>query len=99
MNQAKASLDANKAEILAALPAEFHKDFEKELADMPKTAPAPLSGEAAIPAIKAELVANPAVNEKEAAAELKDIKAPEVVAAPTAAENEANIAKAIADIK
>lgn len=100
MNQAKASLEENKEAILAALPKEFQKDFEKQLADMPNTAPeAPLSGSAAIPAIKAELAANPDVNESEAAAELKDIKAPEVVVAPTAAENEANIAKAIADIK
>ncbi len=100
MNQAKASLEANKAEILAALPKEFQADFEKELADMSDTAaPAQLSGEAAIPAIKAELKANPDVDESAAAAELKDIKAPEVIAPATAAENEAAAAKAIAETK
>ena len=80
MNPAKASLEANKEAILAALPPEFQADFEKQLADMPNTAPpAQLSGEAAIPAIKAELKANPDVDEKAAASELKDIKAPEVI--------------------
>lgn len=78
MNIAKQSLEENKAAILAALPAEFHSDFEKELAAVPDTAPAPLSGEAEIEAIKAELKENPAVDEKAAAAELTDIKAPKL---------------------
>lgn len=88
MNQAKASLEENKAAILAALPKEFQADFEKELAAMPNTAaPAQLNGEAAIPAIKAELKENPDVNETEAAAELKDIKAP-AISVPTDAKSE-----------
>lgn len=77
MNKAKQSLEENKAEILAALPKEFHADFEKELKAMPNTTPPPPTNKEVVKAIKAELVANPNVDEKKAAAELKDIKAPE----------------------
>jgi hypothetical protein len=77
MNVEKQSLEENKAAILAALPAEFHSDFEAQLADT-APAPAPLSGEALIAAIKAELKENPNVDEKAAAAELTDIKAPKL---------------------
>ncbi|MFY0630325.1 MAG: hypothetical protein JXR05_08075 [Flavobacteriaceae bacterium] len=87
MNPAKASLEENKAAILAALPKEFQADFEKQLADMSNIAPAAqLNGADAIPAIKAELKENPAVDESAAAAEIKDIKAPEVSTPETSAE-------------
>ena len=74
MNPEKQSLQENEKEILAALPAEFHEDFKKQLAALPDTAPAPLSGEAEVAAIKAELKANPAVDEAAAADALKDIQ-------------------------
>ena len=77
MNKEKQSLEENKAEILAALPKEFHEEFEKRLNAMPDTAPAPPTNKEVVKAIKAELEANPNVDEKKAAAELKDIKAPE----------------------
>lgn len=76
MSTVKESLEANKAAILAALPADFHADFETEMAAAPATAPATLSGDAEIAAIKTELKENPAVDEKEAAAELTNIQAP-----------------------
>lgn len=85
MNKAKESLEANMAEILASLPKEFHADFKKEVAAT-NAPPAPLSGEAEVAAIKAELAANPDVNESEAAAELTDIKAPAAVVPATEAE-------------
>ena len=74
MNPAKQSLEENEAEILAALPKEFHEDFKKEVAAMPNTAPTQLSGDAEVAAIKAQLKANPAVDEAAAADQLKDIK-------------------------
>ena len=74
MNPEKQSLQENEKEILAALPAEFHEDFKKQLAALPDTAPTPLTGDAEVAAIKAELKANPDVDEKAAADELKDIK-------------------------
>lgn len=74
MNPEKQSLQENEKEILAALPEEFHEDFQKQLAAIPNDAPAPLSGDAEVAAIKAELKANPAVDEAAAAGELKDIK-------------------------
>lgn len=74
MNPEKQSLEENEKEILAALPKEFHEDFKKQLAAIPNTAPVQLSGEAEVAAIKAELKANPAVDETAAAAELTDIK-------------------------
>lgn len=78
MSTVKESLEANKDAILAALPEDFHADFETEMAAAPTAAPAPLSGEAEIAAIKTELTENPAVDEKEAAAELTNIQAPSV---------------------
>ncbi len=99
MNTAKQSLEQNKAEILAALPEEFQEDFKKELDAMPNTAPAPVSSEDEVAAIKAELVANPSVNEKEAAPELKDITAPERLAPQTEEEKKALIAEALKDQK
>ncbi|MFT6500948.1 MAG: hypothetical protein ACJASQ_001058 [Crocinitomicaceae bacterium] len=87
MNKAKESLEANMAAILESLPKEFHADLEKEVAAT-TAPPAPLSGEAEVAAIKAELVANPDVNESEAAAELTDIKAPAAIVPPTEAELE-----------
>jgi len=74
MNPEKQSLQENEKEILAALPEEFHEDFKKQLSAIPNEAPAPLSGDAEVAAIKAELKANPAVDEAAAADELKDIK-------------------------
>lgn len=85
MNKAQESLTANIDAILANLPEEFHADAKKQAADAP-AADAPLTGDAEVAAIKAELVANPDVNESEAAAELTDVKAPAPVAVPTEAE-------------
>jgi hypothetical protein len=87
MNKAKESLEENMAAILESLPKEFHADLEKEVAAT-TSAPAPLSGEAEVAAIKAELVANPDVDESAAAAELTDVKAPAALVPPTAAELE-----------
>jgi len=74
MSKVKQSLEENEKEILAALPEEFHEDFKKQLKEMPNEVPEPLTGEAEVAAIKAELKANPNVDEEAAAAELKDIK-------------------------
>lgn len=73
MNKAKDSLKENLDEILANLPKEFHADFKKQLEEMPDKAEKPLSRDAEVAAIKAELVANPNVDEKAAADELKHL--------------------------
>lgn len=93
MSKVQESLKANESEILAALPKEFQEDFKKELAAPAPPVEAPLSGSAEVAAIKAELAANPSVNESEAAAELTDIKAP-VKAAMTISAQAAEAAKA-----
>ena len=98
MSKIQESLKANEAEILAALPSEFHAGFKKEMEAPPADA-APLSGEAQIAAIKAELVANPDVNETEAAGELKDIKAPDPIVLPTAEESASEQAALLAEVK
>lgn len=85
MNKAKNSLKENLDEILSNLPEEFHADLKKEIDKIPDAEEVALKGEEAINAIKAELKANPDVDETAAAAELKDIKAPEV---PTPASEE-----------
>lgn len=65
-------------EIINSLPKEFQADAKAKLTEEATTAsiPAPLTGAAEVAAIKAELAANPAVDETKAAAELKDIQAP-----------------------
>ena len=98
MSKIHESLKANEAEILAALPKEFQADFKKELATPPPVQ-APLSGDAEIQAIKAELVANPEVNESEAAGELKEISAPGKAAPATEAESAALQAELLAEVK
>jgi hypothetical protein len=68
------SLEANKAEILAACPDELRAEAE---ANLLKVVEVPiLAGEAAIAAVKQELVDNPAVDESAAAEALADIVAP-----------------------
>lgn len=99
MNKAKESLKENMAEILQNLPTEFHADAKKELDAMPDAADAPASTDAQISAIKAELVANPEVDESAAAGELKEIKAPEAIAIPTEAESEAEMTELLAEAK
>lgn len=84
MNKIQESLEANKAEILKALPKEFHADFEKEVSDAAE--PVVLAGAAEVAAIKAELVENPAVDESIAANELTDIKVPAPIVPATEAE-------------
>ncbi len=96
MSKIQESLKANEAEILSALPKEFHEDFKKQMADAPATEEAPLSGDAEVEAIKAELAANPDVDESAAAAELKDIKAPAKVPVATEAESAAEQADLLA---
>lgn len=78
MNKIQESLEANMAEILSAIPADMRDEAKKNLATevTNTTEPAALSGNDEVSAIKAELAANPAVDETAAAAELKDIKAP-----------------------
>lgn len=99
MNKAKESLKENMSTILESLPTEFHADVKKELDAMPNAADAAPSADAQISAIKAELVANPEVDESAAAGELKEIKAPEVIAKPTEAESEAEMAELLAEAK
>lgn len=99
MSKMHESLIANEAEILAALPKELHESFKKELTATPAPENGPLSGDAEIAAIKAELNANPAVDEKAAEAELKEIKAPGRIAVPSEAEAEAEQAKLLAEVK
>lgn len=99
MMKAKNSLEENKEEILANLPKEFHGDFLKSIEEMPETQDTPLQGEAVVAAIKAELVANPDVDESAAAAELKEIKAPESVAPVSEKELEAQKAEMLAAAK
>lgn len=99
MSKVHESLKANESEILAALPKEFHEDFKKQVAAPAAAEEAPLSGEAEIQAIKAELVANPDVDESAAAAELKDIKAPGRIPVPTEAESKAEEEALLAEVK
>ncbi len=93
MNKVQESLEANKAEILAALPADLKAGFDKEIA---AAVPAPvLTPEETVAAIKAELKENPDVDEAACAAELTNIAAPVAVAAPTEAELEVQKAAAL----
>jgi hypothetical protein len=63
-------LEANKAEILEALPEEFHADLENEIQNaVDATA---LSHEEEQEAIKAELTNNPDIQEAEAIADLEN---------------------------
>ncbi len=98
MSKIHESLKANESEILAALPKELHEDFKKQM-QAPPAEEAPLSGDAEIAAIKAELVANPSVDESAAAGELKDISAPEKVAPLTEAEAKAEEEELLAKVK
>ena len=93
MNKIQESLEANKAEILKALPKEFQADFEKEAAQAAE--PTVVSGAEEVAAIKAELAANPAVDENAAAGELTNIQAPAPVTPPTEAELETEKAQAL----
>jgi hypothetical protein len=99
MNKAKNSFLENKEEILANLPKEFHEGFMKDLEDMPSAEEKSLSEEEVVSAIKAELVANPDVDESAAAAELKDIKAPIPVSAASEAEIEEQKAQMLSEAK
>jgi hypothetical protein len=99
MNSAKNSLLDNKDEILSNLPKEFHEDFLKNIEEMPDAQEATLSDHEVVAAIKAELVANPDVDESAAAAELKDIKAPVAAAPPSEAEMEEQKAQLMAEAK
>lgn len=84
MNTVKQSLIDNQAEILASLPENDHAAFKNSLESMSdKDEVQPLTGNAAVAAIKAELKANPDVDESAAAAELNDITAPVEYTAPT----------------
>tara|TARA_R110000787_G_scaffold12665_4_gene40697 strand:- start:5297 stop:5608 length:312 start_codon:yes stop_codon:yes gene_type:complete len=99
MNKVKESLKDNIEEILKNLPSEFHEDLKSELDKMPDVEEAVASIDSQIAAIKAELVANPDVDESAAAAELKDIKAPEAVIPATEAEIKADMAALLAEAK
>jgi len=68
VSKTRESLEENKAEILEALPEEFHADLEKEIQNaVDATA---LSDEEELEAMKAELTSNPEVQEAEAIAHL-----------------------------
>jgi len=86
MNTEKESLKAHKDEILKSLKPEFQQDFLNQIEGLPDNDPQILTGDAEIAAIKAELKANPAVDENAAADGLKDIKLPEPVVPATDAE-------------
>lgn len=98
MSKIHESLKANQEEILAALPEELRADFKKEL-EMPPVETPHLSGDDEISAIKAELVANPSVDENLAADELKEISAPGRVAPLTEAEAKAEEEALLAEVK
>lgn len=74
MSNKKKSLEANQEEILASLPGEFQEDF-KSSSDGATTAGSSVNDKTETSAIKAELVANPSVDESAASGELKDIDA------------------------
>ena len=93
MNKAKDSIKENIEEILTNLPSEFQDDFKKQVEEMSDTEEAAPSSDDQIAAIKAELKANPDVDESAAASELGDIKAPEAVVPSTKEEDEANMAQ------
>lgn len=95
MNKAKESLKENMSEILENLPKEFQEDFKKQLDGMPDAADAPISDDAQIAAIKAELVANPSVDESAAADELKEVKAPVKATLASEAEIKAEMEEAL----
>jgi len=98
MSRITESLKENKDEILAALPEEFHEEFKKQL-EMPILEGPTLSGEAEVEAIKAELVANPSVDEHMAAGELKEISAPGKIKPITDEEAKAEEEKLLAEVK
>jgi hypothetical protein len=99
MNKAKNSLQENLEEILANLPEEFHADIKKDIDGMSDGEEESLTGEDEVAAIKAELVANPDVDESAAAAELKDIKAPTPVSPASEAEIEEQKAQMLSEAK
>lgn len=88
MSAIKESLEANKKEILEALPAELHADFEKEV-EAAAAASAP-SAEEELAAVKAEMTANPDCDEAELIAAVeKDPTAHRADPSPSAEEQEA----------
>lgn len=98
MSRIHESLKANQEEILASLPEELRADFKKEL-EMPPVETPHLSGDDEISAIKAELVANPSVDESLAADQLKEISAPGRVAPLSEAEAKAQEEELLAEVK
>lgn len=98
MSKIHESLKANESEILAALPKELHEEYKKQM-ETPPVEEAALSGEAEIAAIKAELVANPSVDENMAADELKEISAPGKAIPLTDAEAQTQEAEMLAEVK
>ncbi|MDG1332623.1 MAG: hypothetical protein P8P74_09855 [Crocinitomicaceae bacterium] len=98
MSKIHESLKANETEILAALPQELHDEFKKQMATPPVEEPA-LSGDAEIAAIKAELVANPSVDESAAADQLKEISSPGKITPLTEAEAKAQEEELLAEVK
>ena len=98
MSKIHESLKANQEKILAALPEELRADFLKEL-EMPPIEYPVLSGNAEIEAIKAELKANPSVDENLAADELKEISSPGRVAPLSEAEAKAEEEALLAEVR
>ncbi len=94
MNKVQQSFQDNLEEIKKNLPEEFQADLEAEIAAIPAPA-APLTGEAEVTAIKAELKANPDVDD----AVIPDLTvAPtENVVQPTQEEQDAEMKKMLAE--
>lgn len=84
MNNVQQSLQENLEEIKKNLPEEFHADLEKQISDSGDATGTQLSGDAAVAAVKAELEANPEVDNT-VAAELTDL-APVAAVEPSEAE-------------
>lgn len=88
MNAIKESLEANMAEILENLPPELHDDAKKEVAAAADAAPP--SAEEELAAIKAEMTANPDIDEATLMAEVeKNPSAHRAEPPPSAEEQEA----------
>ncbi len=97
MSMIKKSLEENKAEILKNLPNEFHADFEAEVAKAAEIAPPSATEE--IAAIKAEMKANPDVDDAVLVAEVEaNPSAHRAPAPPSAEEQEAAKKAALAKV-
>lgn len=97
MSMIKKSLEENKDEILENLPKEFHADFDAEVKKAAEIKPP--SAEEELAAIKAEMKANPDVDDKALIPEIeKNATAHRAPAPPSAEEQEAAKKAALAKV-